>query len=100
MSKVLTVIGDKLGSGRKPKTIFSQRLEGKMKKNQETTQEVLLQKLGNVWYAFSEVEDDVIYTALPHGVDPYSTKFELLEVIEDHMKKVTGKRGYSPEAAM
>ncbi len=50
--------------------------------------EVLFQKLGNTWYAFSEVKDEVIFSALPEGVDPRSSKVELFEVLEDHMQKV------------
>lgn len=50
--------------------------------------EVLFQKLGNSWYVFSEVENDVIYSALPEGMDPRTTKLELFEVIEGHMAKV------------
>lgn len=50
--------------------------------------EVLFQKLGNRWYVFSEVENDVIYSALPDGMDPRTTKLELYEVIESHMEKV------------
>ena len=48
----------------------------------------LAQKLGATWYVFSESGDDMIYSALPSGVDPRNTKIELIEVIEDHMKKV------------
>lgn len=50
--------------------------------------EVLFQKLGNTWYAFSEVKDDVIFSALPDGLDPRNAKMELYEVLEEHMQKV------------
>ena len=49
---------------------------------------VLFQKLGNTWYAFSEIQDEVIFSALPAGVDPRSAKVELYEVLEEHMRKV------------
>lgn len=52
------------------------------------TSEVLFQKLGNTWYVFTEVESECVYSALPDGMDPRSTKMELFEVIEEHMKKV------------
>ncbi len=55
---------------------------------QSIENEVLFQKLGNTWYIFTEVNSEVIYSALPEGVDPYNTKLELYEVIEDHMSKV------------
>jgi hypothetical protein len=50
--------------------------------------EVLFQKLGNTWYCFSEINKNMVYSALPEGLDPYTTKMELFEVIEDHMNKV------------
>ncbi|EQC45766.1 hypothetical protein M899_1360 [Bacteriovorax sp. BSW11_IV] len=51
--------------------------------------EFLFQKLGNTWYIFAEVENEMIYSTLPEGMDPRTTKLELYEVIEDHMKRVT-----------
>ena len=38
---------------------------------------------------FSEINDDFIYSALPAGLNPKTTKLELFEVIEEHMKKVS-----------
>lgn len=64
-----------------------------------TQKEVLFQKLGNVWFVFSEVEGDVIYSQLPEGVNPKSTNLELFEIIEDHLKKVASLEKRSPEAA-
>ncbi len=51
-------------------------------------QEVLFQKLGNTWYAFTEISGEIIFSALPPGVNPYETEMELFEVVEDHLKKV------------
>ncbi|WP_127717901.1 hypothetical protein [Halobacteriovorax sp. HLS] len=56
--------------------------------NQDTQSEVAFQKLGNTWYVFTEVENEVIYSAMPAGMDPRETKLELYEIIEDHMEKV------------
>jgi len=50
--------------------------------------EVLFQKLGLTWYAFSEINGEIIYSALPQGIDPKSTKLELYQIIEDHMGKM------------
>ncbi|MCO4794497.1 MAG: hypothetical protein KC493_12325 [Bacteriovoracaceae bacterium] len=50
--------------------------------------EVLFQKLGETWYVFTEVENDFIYSPLPTGMDPKTTKLELFEIIEEHMGKV------------
>lgn len=63
--------------------------------------EVLFQKLGNTWYIFAEIENEVVYSTMPEGMDPYSTKLELYNVIEDHMKRVSKikNRKYSETAA-
>ena len=50
--------------------------------------EVLFQKVGNTWYVFTEINSEVYYSALPEGMEPHSTKLELYQVIEEHMKKV------------
>ena len=70
-------------------------------KNTETMREseVLFQKLGNTWYVFSEIESEIIYSALPEGMDPHSTRLELYEVIEEHMKKVANTRKRRPDVA-
>ena len=59
--------------------------------------EVLFQKLGETWYIFTEINEEVVYSCLPEGMDPYTTKLELYEVIEDHMEKVAKHR--MPETA-
>ena len=51
-------------------------------------QKVLFQKLGNTWYIFAEVNNEIIYSAMPEGMDPRSTKLELYEVIEEHMENL------------
>ncbi|PIK14748.1 hypothetical protein [Halobacteriovorax sp. JY17] len=64
--------------------------------------EVLFQKLGNTWYVFTEVNEEVIYSAMPEGMDPRETKLELYEIIEDHMDKVVQfyqKSKRTPEVA-
>lgn len=60
--------------------------------------EVLFQKLGTTWYIFTEIKGNVIYSQLPEGMDPYNTKLELYDVIEDHMVRVS-KHKRSPETA-
>jgi len=69
------------------------------KSNTQQTSEVLFQKLGNTWYVFSEVKGDMIYSALPNGMDPHSTKLELFEVIEEHMEKISRHHSRKPEVA-
>lgn len=63
------------------------------------TNDVLFQKLGNSWYVFSEVKGDMIYSVLPEGMDPYTTKLELFEVIENHMEKISKQYGRKLEIA-
>lgn len=72
-----------------------------MKATKSNTQqnEVLFQKLGNTWYVFSEVKGDMIYSALPDGMDPHTTRMELFEVIEAHMSKISRHHSRKPEAA-
>jgi len=56
--------------------------------SKKQSNEVLFQKLGATWYAFTEVKGEIIYSALPTGIDPHSNKPELFEVIESHMEQV------------
>ncbi len=69
----------------------------KAAKSNTLTNEVLFQKLGNTWYVFTEIKGDMVYSALPVGMDPHSTKMELFEVIEEHMEKVSRHYGRKPE---
>jgi hypothetical protein len=56
--------------------------------NTTNAKEVLFQKMGNTWYVFTEINEELVYSALPTGMDPHTTKLELYEVIEEHMQKV------------
>ena len=49
--------------------------------------EVLFQKLGNTWYVFTEIDNEVVYSALPHGVNPHSDKVELYNIVEKCTKR-------------
>lgn len=60
--------------------------------------DVLFQKIGNKWFIFSEVNNEVVYSVMPEGMDPKSTKLELYEIIEEHMAKVASHKRRSPEA--
>jgi hypothetical protein len=63
------------------------------------TSDVLFQKLGNTWFIFSEIEGEIIYSAMPAGMDPRDTKLELYNIIEEHMKKVARNRVSEAQAA-
>ena len=71
----------------------------KNNKSNTATSEVLFQKLGSTWYIFTEIKGEMVYSALPNGMDPYTTKLELYEVIEDHLSKVSKHYGRKPEVA-
>ena len=36
---------------------------------QEITKEVLFQKLGQTWFIFTEINEEVVYSAMPEGMD-------------------------------
>jgi hypothetical protein len=72
-----------------------------METNKSYESDVLFQKLGNTWYAFTESDEgEMIFTSLPHGVDPTQTSLEIHETITEHVKKMARiDRSYVPEAA-
>ena len=74
----------------------------KTSKNTKTVKnnvkDVLFQKIGNTWFIFSEVNNEVVYSVMPQGMDPKSTKLELFEIIEEHMTKVASNKRRSTEA--
>lgn len=60
--------------------------------------DVLFQKIGNTWFIFSEVNNEVVYSVMPAGMDPKSTKLELYQIIEEHLTKVASHKRRAPEA--
>lgn len=70
-----------------------------MNTNSELNNEVLFQKLGQTWYIFTEINSQLIYSAMPEGMDPMTTKLELFDVIEDHMQKVATHPRYAEQRA-
>jgi hypothetical protein len=67
------------------------------KTNKSEVKDVLFQKIGQTWFIFSEVNNEVVYSVMPHGMDPKTTKLELFNIIEDHMTKVASHKRRSPE---
>lgn len=65
---------------------------------ENNVKDVLFQKVGNTWFIFSEVNGEVVYSVMPQGMDPKTTKLELYQIIEDHMSKVASHKRRSPEA--
>jgi hypothetical protein len=72
---------------------------GGIMSNATIDKEVLFQKLGNTWYVFTEINEELIYSALPSGMDPKTTKMELYEVIEEHLQKVARFHSRGPQQA-
>jgi hypothetical protein len=70
------------------------------KKIKNEVKDVLFQKIGNTWFIFSEVNNEVVYSVMPQGMDPKETKLELYEIIEEHMTKVASHKRRSPEASV
>ena len=64
---------------------------------QNAVKDVLFQKIGNTWFIFSEVNNEVVYSVMPAGMDPKTTSLELYEIIEEHMTKVAGNKKRAPE---
>ena len=100
MSKVLTATHDKKYK-RQRNHYFTEEImkAAKSSLNNQATSEVLFQKMGSTWYVFTEINGDMVYSALPNGMDPHTTNLELFEVIENHMTKVSRHYGRKPEMA-
>ena len=70
------------------------------KKMKSEVKDVLFQKIGNTWFIFSEVNNEVVYSVMPQGMDPKETKLELYAIIEEHMTKVASHKRRAPEASV
>ncbi|HXH29490.1 MAG TPA: hypothetical protein VNJ01_01635 [Bacteriovoracaceae bacterium] len=62
--------------------------------------DVLFQKIANTWFIFSEVNNEMVYSVMPEGMDPKTTKLELFEIIEDHMARVASNKRRNSEAVV
>jgi hypothetical protein len=69
------------------------------KNDKNGVKDVLFQKIGNTWFIFSEINNEVIYSVMPHGMDPRTTKLELYQVIEDHLTRVASHKTRPGEAS-
>ncbi len=70
------------------------------KKSTAVHKDVLFQRIGNTWFIFTEQNGEMIYSVMPEGMDPKTTKLELYQIIEEHMERVAGhkQRGRDAEA--
>jgi hypothetical protein len=57
--------------------------------NKNLKNKVLFQKLGTTWYIFSQINNEMIYSIMPDGMDPRTTNLELYEVIEEHLQSIS-----------
>jgi hypothetical protein len=62
--------------------------KSKNSKNGQTHKDVLFQRIGNTWFVFTETNGEMIYSVMPEGMDPRTTKLELYQIIEEHMERV------------
>lgn len=81
-------------------TTTAQAKTTKTSKVKNQVKDVLFQKIGNTWFIFSEVNNEVVYSVMPQGMDPKSTNLELYEIIEDHLTKVASHKRRSTEASV
>ncbi len=61
---------------------------GFMNTSKELSTSVLFQKLGSSWYAFAEINNEMVFAPLPQDVDPRTTKLELYHLFEEHVKNI------------
>ncbi len=54
----------------------------------DTHKDVLFQRIGNTWFVFTENNGEMVYSVMPEGMDPKTTKLELYQIIEEHMQRV------------
>lgn len=67
-------------------------------KSSNVHKDVLFQQIGNTWFIFTEQNGELIYSVMPEGMDPRTTKLELYQIIEEHMDRVAGNRSFKREA--
>ncbi len=44
------------------------------KKSSTVHKDVLFQKVGNTWFIFTEANGEMVYSVMPEGMDPKTTK--------------------------
>ncbi|MBT3236043.1 MAG: hypothetical protein HN353_08840 [Bdellovibrionales bacterium] len=66
-------------------------------KSSNTINDILFQKMGATWYAFTEVDGEVIYAALPEGCDPHGQRMEFYQVLEGQLAEQVKSMRRSPD---
>jgi hypothetical protein len=62
------------------------------KNTQSNHKDVLFQRIGNTWFIFTEANGEMVYSVMPEGMDPKTTKLELYQIIEEHMERVVNNK--------
>ncbi len=57
-----------------------------------SSKDVLFQRIGHTWFIFAEYNGEMIYSVMPEGMDPKTTKLELYQIIEEHMDRVASNK--------
>ena len=60
---------------------------------------ILFQRLGKIWYAFSESGGNVVYSALPENIDPRDSSIDIYEVVNEHITQHCDHNKKAPETA-
>ncbi|MBY0518539.1 MAG: hypothetical protein K2P81_16625 [Bacteriovoracaceae bacterium] len=68
------------------------------KSTKSVSSDVLFQRIGNTWFIFTENNGEMVYSVMPEGMDPKTTKLELYQIIEEHMERVASNKQRSPQA--
>jgi hypothetical protein len=50
--------------------------------------DVLFQKIANRWFAFTEINNELVYAALPENMDPKTDSVEFYSVVEEQLNAV------------
>ena len=64
-------------------TAFYQEGNLNRSSKKESASNVLFQKIGNRWYAFTEIGSEIHYAVLPKNTDPKTVKFEIFVETQD-----------------
>lgn len=68
------------------------------KNTKASHKDVLFQRIGNTWFIFTEANGEMVYSVMPEGMDPKTTKLELYQIIEEHMERVASNKQRRPSA--
>ncbi len=62
-------------------------------------QRVLFQKLGNIWYAFAEINNQMHFVEIPHEIDPRDASFDFFQVMDSAEIRTRNNKDFVETAA-